>query len=127
MISGASGGRENEDSWDKENRSMRQHIQTIMDEIEQIEKKITFYLNASGHLTVCRNDYDIRHLRDVATIRNYGLARRPINMDNEISFFNDLNAELERWTDCMSEVGRRLAKKLRSADCLNQLTQSQRR
>jgi hypothetical protein len=34
MISGASGGRENEDSWDKENKSMRQRIETIMDEIE---------------------------------------------------------------------------------------------
>jgi hypothetical protein len=34
MISGALVGRENEDSWYKENKSMRQRIETITDEIE---------------------------------------------------------------------------------------------
>jgi hypothetical protein len=127
MISGASGGRDNEDSWDKENRNLRQNIQTITDQIEKTEKKITFYVDASGHLIVCGEDYDVRHLRDVATIRNYVLARMPENMDNQISFYNDLNAELERWTGCMREVGRLRARKLCLSDRLNQLKQSQRR
>ena len=122
MISGASGGRENEDSWDKENKSMRQRIETITDEIERIERKITFYLDASGHVRVFYTEYDVRHLRDVVSVRNHVLSRRPINLQNEISFYNDLHDELDRWTDCMRKDSHLREKNHRLAASLNQLT-----
>jgi hypothetical protein len=85
---------------------MRQRIETITDEIEWIERKITFYLDASGHVRVFYTEYDVRHLRDVVSVRNHVLSRRPINLQNEISFYNNLHDELDGWTDCMRKVSR---------------------
>jgi hypothetical protein len=98
MLSGASGGRDNEDFWDKENRGMKLHedIQLIIDQRARVERKIRFLLDALGHLFVLRSDYDIRHLKNVASVRAHVLTKIPQNLENMISFYNDLNAELER-------------------------------
>jgi len=98
MLSEASGGRDNEDFWDKENRRMKLHedIQLIIDQRARVERKIRFLLDALGHLFVLHSDYDIRHLKNVASVRAHVLTRKPQNLENMISFYNDLNAELER-------------------------------
>ena len=52
MLNGASGGRDNEDFWDKENRGLkfRADIQFITDHFVHMERKIRFFLDA---LVIC--------------------------------------------------------------------------
>ncbi len=49
MLNRASGGRDNEDFWDKENRGLkfRADIQFITDHFVHAERKIRFFLDAS--------------------------------------------------------------------------------
>jgi len=79
-------------------------------------------LDASGHVRVFYTEYDVRPLKDVVSVRNHVLSRRPINLQNEISFYNDLHDELDRWTDCMRKVSHLREKNHRLAASLNQLT-----
>jgi hypothetical protein len=123
MLSGASGGRDNEDFWDKENRGLKLYadVKFITDQLPCVERKIIFFLDATGYLCIIGTYYDVRHLKNVASLRNYVFSRKPPNLDVN-SFCNILNEELERWTECMNEVIRLQAKSFRLNACLKHLS-----
>jgi hypothetical protein len=91
MLNGASSGRDNEDFWDKENRGLK------------FRADIQFITDASGYLYILGTYYDVRHLKNVVSIRNYVFTRKPQNLEMNL-FYNNLNEELERWTECMNVV-----------------------
>jgi len=126
MLSGASGGRDNEDFWDKENRGLkfRADIQFITDQLARVERKIRFFLDASGYLYILGTYYDVRHLKNVVSVRNYVFTRKPQNLDMNL-FYNNLNEELERWTECMNEVICLQAKSCRLNARLKHLSRSE--
>ena len=102
----------------------RADIQFITDQLARVERKIRFFLDASGYLYILRTYYDVRHLKNVVSVRNYVFTRKPQNLDMNL-FYNNLNEELERWTECMNEVIRLQAKSCRLNARLKHLSRSE--
>ncbi len=104
MLNGASGGRDNEDFWDKENRRLKfRAIFNLLLTNLFTWKKNQIFSGRFGYLYILGTYYDIRHLKNVVSVRNYVFTRKPQNLDMNL-FYNNLSEELERWTECMNEV-----------------------
>ncbi|MBX9890211.1 MAG: hypothetical protein K2X94_03005 [Amoebophilaceae bacterium] len=107
MMSSGAPGREGAGNSiiDKENNDAKRkaEVQSLFNQREKIERRITFLLDASNILIVLGTDYDVKGYNSEASIKAYVVQLRPGNIDQD-SFQMSLDEEIERWRSNQNEI-----------------------